>query len=175
MTASAIEVAASHEKAIPAALMAARASIAACRRVQIQRAVRPALHQQRERVSARAEPGDAGRDRAAQPVEQGDRRPREEPCYVARQAEGQQRDPAQEAHQGEAGEIEPVEDALDLEAAGVAFLGHLIMRKPTLLLAELIGHSRHEVLGPHDSGLGGRNRVEPIARTSHEWCSLKRA
>ena len=83
-----------------------------------------------------------------------------------------QSEPPQEAHQRAAREIQPMQDPLDHDAARVPLLGDLIMRKPALLLAELVGHSRHQVLRPRDSGLGGRNRVERIACTSHDWCSL---
>ena len=68
-----------------------------------------------------------------------------------------------------------MQDALEHDAAGVPLLGDLIMRKPALLLAEFVGHSRHQVLRPHDLGLGGRNRVERIACTGHAWCSLSGA
>ena len=86
-----------------------------------------------------------------------------------------QSEPPQEAHQRAARELQPIENALNSDPARMPLFGDLIMRKPTLLLAELIGHSRHKVLRPRDSGLGGRNRVERIACTSHVWCSLTRA
>ena len=72
-------------------------------------------------------------------------------------------------------EIQPMQDALEHDAAGVPLLGDLIMRKPALLLAEFVGHSRHQMLRPHDLGLGGRNWVERIACTAHAWCSLSGA
>jgi len=97
---------------------------------------------------------------------------RYEARHRARHAEEQQSEPPQDPHQSAAREIQPMQDALEHDAAGVPLLGDLIMRKPALLLAEFVGHSRHQMLRPHDLGLGGRNWVERIACTAHAWCSL---
>src|SRR3989337_401897 len=58
------------------------------------------------------------------------------------------------------------------EPARMPLFGDAIMRKPALVLAEVVGHSRNEVFRPGNTGLGGRDRIERIACTSHEWCYL---
>ena len=52
-------------------------------------------------------------------------------------------------------------------SARVPLFGDVIMRKPTLMLAKVAGDRGDQVLRPGDVGLGGRNRVEHLAGTSH--------
>src|SRR3972149_5847515 len=67
---------------------------------------------------------------------------------------------------------EPMHEFLKYEPARMPFFGDAITRKPALVLAEVVGHSRNKVFRPGNTGLGGRDRIERIACTSHEWCSL---
>ena len=111
----------------------------------------PLAQEKRESVGARTEPGDAGRGGAVHRGEESDSGSRYEACHRARHAEEKQSEPPQDPHQRALREIQPMQDPLDHDAARVPLLGDLIMRKPALLLAELVGHSRHQVLRPRDS------------------------
>ena len=134
----------------------------------------PSPQQESERPCARPQPVDASDGAIANADGGNDGRPCRERRRASRQAERQQRNPPQEPHQAPARDFEPIDQLLKHDPAGVTLFGKLVMREPSLMLAEVVGHSGHERFRPGNVGFRGRDGVERLNCSRHRACSLER-